>query len=90
MNTKTLLDTALTGLDHLGFQLDQLGITSKVNRHNLAALVMAEQHHLEGEWDSIQARFDRRRAQLDSLVSSVEGRVDRLVSPIRKLRSPAL
>lgn len=90
MNTKTLLDTALTGLDHLGFQLDQLGITSKVNRHNLAALAMAEQHHLEGEWDSIQARFDRRRAQLDSLVSSVEGRVDRLVSPIRKLRSPAV
>ncbi|SDX68424.1 hypothetical protein [Marinobacter mobilis] len=82
MNTKKLIDTALNGLDNLGFQLDQLGITGKVNRHNLAAFVMNEQKHLEGEWDSIQARIDRRRSQVEALVSSVETRADAILSPV--------
>ncbi|SFL88625.1 hypothetical protein [Marinobacter zhejiangensis] len=82
MNTKKLIDTALNGLDTLGFQLDQLGITGKVNRHNLAAFVMNEQKHLEGEWDSIQARIDRRRSQVEALVSSVEERADAVLRPV--------
>ncbi len=51
------MNLALEGVDSLGFRLDQLGITSRVNRHNIAAFLMAEQKHLEGEWDSIQARW---------------------------------
>lgn len=82
MNTKKLIDTALNGLDSLGFQLDQLGITGKVNRHNLAAFVMNEQKHLEGEWDSIQARIDRRRSQVETLVNSVEARADAVLQPV--------
>lgn len=82
MNTKKLLDTALNGLDTLGFQLDQLGITAKVNRHNLAAFVMNEQKHLEGEWDSIQARIDRRKSQIEGLVNSVEERADAILRPV--------
>ena len=83
MNTKQLLDTALTGLDHLGYQLDQLGITGKVNRHNLAAFVMNEQKHLEGEWDSIQARIARRRSQLEGLRHQVETRAESVIGPLR-------
>ncbi|MDC0662889.1 hypothetical protein [Marinobacter sp. SS21] len=82
MNTKQLIDTALNGLDSVGFQLDQLGITSKVNRHNLAAFVMNEQKHLEGEWDSIQARIDRRKSQIEALVNTVETRADALLRPV--------
>lgn len=89
MNTKKLLDTALNGLDYVGFQLDQYGITGKVNRHNLAALLMAEQHHLEGQWDSLQVRIDRRRASLEALVDSIESRTGGLLTPLRRLRKPA-
>lgn len=89
MNTKKVLDAALNGLDYVGFQLDQYGITGKVNRHNLAALLMAEQHHLEGQWDSLQARIDRRRAGLEALLGAVETRAEGLLVPLRRLRKPA-
>ncbi|MEO9586382.1 MULTISPECIES: hypothetical protein [Marinobacter] len=76
MNTKKLLNTALNGLDSIGYRLDQYGITGKLNRHNLAAFIMLEQKHLEGEWDSIQAKFDRRRSQVDTLLKPVISRVN--------------
>lgn len=89
MNTKKLLNTALNGLDYLGFQLDQFGITGRINRHNVAAFLMAEQHHLEGEWDSLQARFDRRKADFEALVESAENRASRLLAPISRLHGRA-
>ncbi|MBE0487109.1 hypothetical protein [Marinobacter sp.] len=82
MNTKKLLNLALEGVDNLGFRLDSLGITSKLNRHNIAAFVMAEQKHLEGEWDSIQAKVDRRRSQFERIAGQVEARADVMFSPI--------
>ena len=82
MNTQQLLDTALNGLDRIGFQLDQYGITGKLNRHNLAAFIMLEQKHLEGEWDSLQAKFDRRRSQVEGVLTAIETRTDPLVKPI--------
>jgi len=39
---------------------------------------MLEQKHLEGEWDSIQAKFDRRRSQVDTLLKPVISRVNQL------------
>jgi len=91
MNTQKLLDLALSGIDSLGYRLDQFGITGKVNRHNIAAFVMLEQKHLEGEWDSIQARIDLRRSQIEHLASAVESRADAVLGPVfgmlRQLRS---
>jgi hypothetical protein len=84
MNRKILIDTALNGLDRIGYELDRLGITSKVNRHNLAAFVMCEQKHLEGEWDSLQARVGRRRSQIESLTHTIENQADILLSRLRK------
>lgn len=89
MDTKALLNTALIGLDHLGYRLDQLGITTRVNRHNVAAYLMAEQYHLEGEWDSLQARLDRRKADLEALKHSLEERAEFIRKPLRRLRSKA-
>ncbi len=83
---KTLINTALTGLDHLGYRLDQLAITARLNRHNAAAFLMAGQHHLEGEWDSLQARFDRRKAGLDAMRQSLEARIELIRKPLRRLR----
>ena len=82
MNTQKLLDTALNGLDQVGFRLDQYGITGKVNRHNLAAFVMLEQKHLEGEWDSLQAKVDRRRSQFEAILTAIETRTDPLLKPV--------
>ena len=82
MNRQQLLETALNGLDRVGFQLDHYGITGKVNRHNLAAFIMLEQKHLEGEWDSLQVKVDRRRAQVEGLLTAIETRTDPLVRPL--------
>nr|WP_166267093.1 hypothetical protein [Marinobacter caseinilyticus] len=84
MKTQTLVNTALNGLDRLGFMLDQRGITSRVNRHNLAAFIMVEQKHLEGEWESLQVRFERRKSSAEALVSAVETRAERMLGPIFK------
>lgn len=72
MNKDDLTQVALKGVDSLGYQLDRLGITDKVNRHNIAAFVMAEQYHLEGQWDSLQTRLDRYRGQAEDLLESLE------------------
>ena len=72
MNKDDLTQAALKGVDSLGYQLDKLGITDKVNRHNIAAFMMAEQHHLEGHWDSLQTRMDRYRDQAEDLLDSLE------------------
>ena len=66
MNTKKLADTALNGLDNLGYHLENLGITNKVNRHTLIALVMAEKSRFEGELDSVNARVAHYRYLAES------------------------
>lgn len=82
MNTQKLLNFALEGIDNLGYHLDQMGVTGKVNRHNIAAFLMAEQKHLEGEWDSLQAKFGRRRSQVEQLTQNLENRAESLLAPV--------
>lgn len=82
MTTQKLIDMALQGVDTLGYRLDQFGITGKLNRHNIAAFLMAEQKHLEGEWDSIQAKVDRRRSQFEQVTHLIESRADAVISPV--------
>ena len=73
MNTKQVLNSALHAFDQVGFRLDQYGIVSNVNRHQVIAYLMAEQKHLEGEFDSLIARIDLRKAQVESIRGRVEG-----------------
>ncbi|HET8801777.1 MAG TPA: hypothetical protein VFN01_11400 [Marinobacter sp.] len=87
MNRKQLVNMALEGVDTLGYRLEQYGITGKLNRHNIAAFLMAEQKHLEGEWDSIQVRVNRRRSQVEGLAQHVESRADALLSRFSRLRA---
>lgn len=87
MDTKKLINTALIGLDHLGYRLDQFGITTRVNRHNVAAFLMAEQYHLEGEWDSLQAKIDRRKAEFESLKHALEARAEGFGRSLSRLRN---
>jgi hypothetical protein len=61
MNKKDMLELALKGVDALGFTLDNLGVTSRLNRHNIAAFAMAWQWRLQGEKDRLQIRLSRFR-----------------------------
>ena len=79
-NINNLVETALSGLDNLGFQLDTMGITSQVNRHTLIGYVMAEQKHLEGELDSIKARAVTAQVKVEKTISGVETFVNNGVS----------
>ncbi|MBK1850935.1 hypothetical protein FE845_06265 [Marinobacter sp. 1-4A] len=82
MNTQKLLNIALEGVDAVGYRLEQMGITGKVNRHNIAAFLMSEQKHLEGEWDSIQVRINLRRSQFERITQQIETRADSLIAPV--------
>ena len=61
MNTEKLTSLALTGLDRVGYQLESFGISDRVNRHSLAALLMTEKIRFEGELDSLNAKTIRYR-----------------------------
>ena len=78
-NITKLAETALSGLDNLGFQLDAMGITSQVNRHTLIGFAMAEQKHLEGELDSIKARVVTAQVKVERTINSVETFVNNTV-----------
>lgn len=82
MNTQKLLNIALEGVDTLGYRLDQMGITGKLNRHNIAAFVATQQKHFEGEWDSIQVRVNLRRSQFEQVTQQLETRADALIAPV--------
>lgn len=61
---RVILEQALEGLDQLGYRLEELGITDKVNRHNCLALLFNEQKRLQGELDRLNVRISTRKAQL--------------------------
>lgn len=82
MITQKLMDRALEGVDALGYRLDQMGITSRINRHNIAAFLMTEQKHLEGEWDSLQVRLNLHRCRFESITREFENRANALAGPV--------
>ena len=87
MKANKWINRALTGLDDIGYQLDAMGVTSKVNRHNVIAYVMAEQKHWEGELDSLIARVDNQRFRVERILGRVEslirGGTDFALKPAR-------
>lgn len=87
MKLKKLMDSALTTFDQVGYRLDQYGIASNVNRHQVIAYLMVEQKHFEGELDSLKARIDFRRVQIERMIDQVESRarggVDIALKPAR-------
>jgi|GEM_PF-488099 len=71
-NIVRIAESAMTGIDRVGYELDMYGITSKVNRHNLIGLVMSEQKYLEGELDSLTARIDSTKVKLENTLNKAE------------------
>ncbi len=73
MKTQDLMNKALSGLDYVGYQLEFYGVTDKVNRHTTLAFILAEQNHLKGELDSLNARIDQQKARVERLRRQAEG-----------------
>ncbi len=86
-----ILDRALNGLDTLGYRLEELGITDKVNRHNCMAFLFAEQQRLKGELDRLNVKLDTRKVQLDQLRQQAEqlaqSGLTSLLTPVRSTLS---
>jgi hypothetical protein len=72
MKTQEVVNIALTGLDYLGYRLEELQITDKLNRHNTLAFVMVEQNRIRGELDSLNARFDQKLARVEKAKRQAE------------------
>jgi len=85
MNTKKIVDTALQGLDNVGFRLESMGVTSKVNRHTLIAFVMAEQKRFEGEMDSLNARVNFYRYKAEQTAETALKPVRSVADTVRGL-----
>lgn len=85
MNTKKLTYTALNGLDRVGYQLESLGITNKVNRHTLAAFLMAEKNRFEGEKDSLNAKVVYYRHLAESTADTALKPARQAVDTVRNL-----
>ncbi len=75
-NILKIAETAMVGLDRVGYELDMYGVTSKVNRHNLIGQVLAGQRQFEGEMDSLTARYDFAKVKIEKTVNRVEGIVN--------------
>lgn len=73
MNKKELQSLALRGVDALGAKLDDLSVTNRFNRHNIAAFAMAWQWRLQGERDRTDIRFQRYRRLAEPLLSKARG-----------------
>lgn len=69
MNKKELQSLALRGVDALGAKLDDLSVTNRFNRHNIAAFVMAWQWRLQGEKDRAGIRLQRYRRRAEPLLN---------------------
>ncbi len=71
-NIKTALDSLMLQVDALGYQLDAIGVDNQINRHTLIAAMFAGQKRLEGELDSVTARFESGKAKADALIDTAE------------------
>lgn len=75
LNTQKLADTALSGLDQIGYQLESMGVTDQFNRHNVLAFLFAEQKALEGQLDSLNARVGAAKVRVSRIRNGVEQKV---------------
>lgn len=86
MNSKTVLDFALSQLDNLGYELQRRGISSQVNRHNLAALAMTKQQQFKGEVARYELKLAIQKNKIEKArqqaIDTVDGVIEQLPAPI--------
>ena len=86
LDKNSLLDFALRQIDNLGYELQRRGITSQVNRHNLAALAMTKQQQIKGEMTRYELRVGLQRARIEKArrqaLETVDNVIERLPAPV--------
>lgn len=86
MNSKSVIDFALSQLDNLGYELQRRGISSQVNRHNLAALAMTKQQQVKGEMARYELKLAIQRNKLEKAkqqaLDTVDNVIEQLPAPI--------
>ncbi|MCG8673593.1 MAG: hypothetical protein MI867_29665 [Pseudomonadales bacterium] len=86
INPKTVIDFALRQLDNVGYELQRRGISSQVNRHNLAALAMTKQQQVKGEMARYELKLAIQRNKIEKArqqaLDTVDGVIEKLPEPI--------
>jgi len=62
----------LEQIDALGYQLDSIGVENQINRHSLIATLMFSQKRVEGELDSLSARYESGKARTEAVIDATE------------------
>ncbi len=93
LDKNSLVDFALRQVDNIGYELQRRGISSQVNRHNLAALAMTKQAQLKGEMTRYELRVGLQKARLEKArrqaLETVDQVISRLPAPIAEQVSRA-
>lgn len=59
-------------VDNLGYQLDAAGVENQINRHMIIAALFAGQKRFEGELDSLKARTESTKANVEATLGAAE------------------
>ena len=78
-NVERYAELALRQLDTAGYYLNRYGISEKVNRHNLIALVMTQRARIKGELGRLELRIAMQRKQLQQRVDRISDSTDQLI-----------
>ncbi len=78
-NVDRYAELALRQLDTAGYYLSRYGISNKVNRHNLIALMMTRRERLKGELSRLELRVALQRKQLQQQVDKLSDTADHLI-----------
>lgn len=80
MNTiEHYAELALRQVDKAGYYLNRYGISDKVNRHNLIALVMTRRERVKGELSRMELKVAMGRKQLQQQVDRLSETTDQLI-----------
>lgn len=78
-NVEHYAELALRQLDNAGYYLSRYGISDKVNRHNLIALVMTQRERIKGELSRIELKVALQRKQIQQQVEKLSDNTDHLI-----------
>ena len=78
-NVEHYAELALRQLDSAGYYLSRYGISDKVNRHNLIALVMTRRERIKGELSRLELKVALQRKQLQQQVDRISDTADQLI-----------
>lgn len=78
-NLEQIAELALRQLDTAGYYLGRYGISDRINRHNLIALLMTQKERARGELSRLELRAALQRKRLQQTLDQVNRSADQLI-----------